>query len=232
MVILPTIAGPRDLDALSLEQLDELAVGGARVPHPERVAHGRPPGPESRRRRAHDRDPPHLPLARRPDHLRHGPPVLRAQAPDGSPGLLGAAHARRTRRLSAALREPARRRGVLARVELAQLGGRRLARAHPHRSPRPARRRDRRRRRSHGRHDVGGPQQHLRRQQPQSRHRRQRQRSFRMPRRSAAWRATSTACAPPRRTRTSAAHPSPSSASSAPAAARCIAASAAAHTAS
>ena len=84
--------------------------------------------------------------------------------------------ARRPRRLPAAVREPARRRGVLARLQLAQLGRRRLARADPHRAQGPACRRRRRRRRAHRRHDVGGAQQHLRRQRPQPRHRRQRQR--------------------------------------------------------
>ncbi len=60
---------------------------------------------------------------------------------------------------------------------------------------RPPRRRGRRRRRAHRRDDVGGAQQHLRRQRPQPRDRRQRQRPLLRARPSAAWPAISTACA-------------------------------------
>ena len=176
MSLLSSISGPRDLDALSLEQLEELAARDPRIPDRERVAHGRSPRSEPRRRRAHDRDAPRVRLAQRPDHLRHRAPVVRPQAPHRASGLHRTALARRPRRLSAALGEPARRRGVLACVQLAQLGRRHLARSHPHGPQGPARRRRRRRRRADRRHDVGGAQQHLRRQQPQPRHRRQRQR--------------------------------------------------------
>ena len=72
----------------------------------------------------------------------------------------------------------ARHRRELARLELAVVGRRHLARLHDDRSERPTRRRGRRRRCAHRRHDVGGAQQHQRRQQPQPRHRRQRQRTL------------------------------------------------------
>ncbi len=146
------------------------------VPRRRGLQDGRPPRAEPRRRRDDARHPPGLRLAEGPHRLRHRPPVLRAQAAHGTAGLLPAPRVGRPRRLPAARGVGARHRRELARVELAELGGRHLARVRDHRPDRPARGRGRGRRCPHGRHDVGGAQQHLRRQHAEAHHRRQRQR--------------------------------------------------------
>ncbi len=165
MPILPSISGPRDLDRLSPEQLEELAAE-IRVFLVENVSQtGGHLGPA-----------PCVLVAGRPLHLRHRPPVLCSQDPHRPPGLLEAARPGGARGLPAACGEPARRRRVLSRLQLAELGRRRVPSAHRDRPRGPTRRRGRRRRRADRRHDVGGSEQHLRRQRPQPRDRGQRQR--------------------------------------------------------
>ena len=196
MTLLETISGPRDLDALSPEQLEQLADRDPRVPRGIRVEDRRSPRPEPRRRRDDHRDPPGLRLAARRHRLRHRAPVVRAQAADRAQGPLDAAQDRRPRRLPAALGVRARHRRELARVELAVVGRRHLAGVRDDRPGRSARRRRRRRRRAHGRHDVGGAEQHLRRQHAQARSSSSTTTAARTRRPSAAWRASSTRCAP------------------------------------
>ena len=147
-----------------------------RVPRRIRVEDGRTPRAEPRRRGDDDRDPPGVRLAARRDRVRHRAPVVRAQAPHRPQGPVDAAQDRRPRGLPAALGVRARHRRELARVELAVVGRRHLEGLRDDRPARPPRRRRRRRRGAHGRHDVGGAEQHLRRQHPQAHRRRERQR--------------------------------------------------------
>ena len=172
-----SIIGPRDLDALTPEQLEQLAAGDPRLPHRERVAHRRSPRPEPRRRRADDRDAPRLRLAERPDRLRHRAPVATCTScsPAGrtSAACARAAASPATRSAPRAAHDVVESSHASSSLSWADGISRALTRTG---RKRPARRRGRRRRRAHRRHDVGGAQQHLRRQRPQPRHRRQRQR--------------------------------------------------------
>ena len=147
--------------------------GGSRLPRGERVTHGWTPGTEPRGRGTHHRASSRLRLAPGSVRVRHRPSVLRPQDAHRQAGLRRLEITWRPRGLPAACGERARRRGVLARVELAELGRRDLPRADPHRPGRPARRRHRRRRIADRRNDLGGAQQHLRRQRPTPRDRRQ-----------------------------------------------------------
>ena len=177
MSLLSSITGPRDLDALSIDQLRRARRARSASFLVENVSRtGGHLGPnlgvvELTIALHRVFDSPDDPIIFDTGHQSYVHKLLTGRQDFSQP-----ARARRPRRLPAALGEPARRRRVLARLELAELGGRRLARADAHRPHGPPRRRRRRRRRAHRRHDVGGAQQHLRRQRPQPRHRRQRQR--------------------------------------------------------
>ena len=214
MPLLTRIRGPRDLDRLSPEQLDQLAAeirtflvdavsktGGHLGPNLGVVEltialHRVFDSPEG------------------PDALRHRPPGLRAQAAHRPPGLRQAAQQGRPVRLPLPRRVRARRHRELATPPPCSAG--------PTASPRPTRcceqrrprRRRHRRRRADRRHGLGGAEQHRRRQGPPAGHRRQRQRALLRARPSAAWPTTWPPCAPP--TATSASSPAARTSWSAP----------------
>ena len=129
MSLLSSISGPRDLDALSIEQLIQLS-GEVREFLIENVARtGGHLGPnlgvvELTIALHRVFDSPNDPIIFDTGHQSYVHKLL-----TGRQDFSQLRATRRPRRLPAALGEPARRRRVLARVELAQLGGRRLARA-------------------------------------------------------------------------------------------------------
>ena len=137
----------------------------------------RPPRPEPRRGRAHDRDPPGLRLAQGQDRLRHRAPGLRAQAAD-RPGraVRHAAAARRADRLPEPGRVRARPGGELARLDQPVLRRRPGQGVQAARRAGPDRGRGHRRRRADRRDGLGGAEQHRRRQGLAAGHDRQRQR--------------------------------------------------------
>ena len=166
MTLIEGIRDPRDVRALAPEQLPALAAEIRSFLVEKVSAHRRPPRPQPRRRRAHDRPAPGVPLARRHDRLRHRPPGLRAQDPHRPRGgLRPAAPAR-----AACPGYPSRAESRRTTSSRTRTPRRRCPR--PTASPRPAsvaassdraRRRRHRRRRAHRRHGLGGAEQHRRR---------------------------------------------------------------------
>ena len=214
MPLLTRIRGPRDLDRLSLEQLDQLAeeirtflvdavskTGGHLGPNLGVVEltialHRVFDSPEGQ------------------GPLGHRPPVLRPQAAHRPSGLLQAEDARAACPATPRRPSPSTTSSRTATPPRCSAG--------PTASPRPTRcskqRRPRgrghRRRRAHRRHGLGGAQQHRRRQGPPAGHRRQRQRALLRARPSAASPTTWPPCAPP--TATSASWPAARTSWSAP----------------
>lgn len=123
MGLLENIGGPRDLDALSPAQLEELAaeIRAFLVENVSRT--GGHLGPNLgvveltiALHKVFD-------LAQRPRHLRHRAPVVRPQAADGPSGLLRSALARRLAGYTLVGESARRRRGPLPRVELSWADG-------------------------------------------------------------------------------------------------------------
>ena len=121
MTLLETISGPRDLDALSPEQLEQLADRDPRIPRRATVSKtGGHLGPEPRRRGADDRDPPGVRLAARPIVFDTGHQSYVHKLLTGRQGLLDAAQdAAASPATPSGPRVRARHRRELARVELA-----------------------------------------------------------------------------------------------------------------
>ena len=176
MTLLETISGPRDLDALSPEQLEQLAAEIREFLVGEVSKTGGHLGPnlgvvELTIAIHRVFDSPRDAIVFDTGHQSYVHKLLTGRqdfvdaAPDGRPRRLPAALGVASTTSSRARTRRARCRGPTASRGLRD-----------DRPGRPPRRRRRRRRRAHRRHDVGGAQQHQRRQHAQPRHRRQRQR--------------------------------------------------------